>query len=361
MKLRQLLPAATLAFAFSGATHAQEELTLDQLLERVASGSAEDQSAEQERLRQFEANQAEQQNLLAQGRQQQANEEARSEQLETNFEENELLIADRTAQLDARLGSLRELFGVLQQVAGDARAQFENSPTNIEYPDRAQFLTDLAAKMGETTVLPSIDEIERLWFLLQQEATETRSTLELKGREQDEQIRTLRADADERRMQRLLALFGSAGEDDWTFGVDDGMLDGRRLARVVANPADREVFRRPRPVRTGAAVVGFLIDNSGSMKRQRFRSVATLVDTFSRALDLAGIANEVLGFTTGAWSGGRALADWQRQAGATARAGASSATRWSTSARSRWRASADRSRPWAAAPAPRIWPRCRSR
>jgi biopolymer transport protein ExbB len=172
MNFSKLLPAVALAIAFSGASQAQEELTLDQLLERVASGSAEDQAAEQERQRQFESNQAAQQNLLAQGRQQQANEEARSEQLETNFEENELLIADRTAQLDARLGSLRELFGVLQQVAGDARAQFENSPTNIEYPDRAQFLTELAAKMGSSSQLASIEEIERLWFELQREATE---------------------------------------------------------------------------------------------------------------------------------------------------------------------------------------------
>ena len=61
---------------------------------------------------------------------------------------------------------------MLQQVSGDARSAFEESLTNVEYPDRSQFLTDLAAKMGETTVLPSIDEIERLWFLLQQEATE---------------------------------------------------------------------------------------------------------------------------------------------------------------------------------------------
>ncbi len=172
MNFTKLLPATALVFAFSGVTQAQQELTLDQLLERVASGSAEDQAAEQERQRQFEANQSEQQNLLAQARQQQANEEARSEQLETSFEENELLIADRTAQLDTRLGSLRELFGVLQQVAGDARAQFENSPTNIEYPDRGQFLTELAAKMGSSSQLASIEEIERLWFELQREATE---------------------------------------------------------------------------------------------------------------------------------------------------------------------------------------------
>ncbi len=48
--------------------------------------------------------------------------------------------------------------------------------------------------------------------------------------------------------------------------------------------------------------------------------MAVLVDTFSRALDLAGITNEVLGFTTGAWSGGQALADW-KAAGEPARPG----------------------------------------
>ena len=79
---------------------------------------------------------------------------------------------DVTEQLNARLGSLRELFGVLQQVAGDARGLFEASLTNIEYPERSQFLTDLAAKMGSGSQLASIEEIERLWFELQREATE---------------------------------------------------------------------------------------------------------------------------------------------------------------------------------------------
>ena len=174
MKIYRVLPAAALATLVLTAPAAaqNDELTLDQLLQRVASGSASDNQAEQERLRRFEQNQDEQENLLQQARTQQANEEARSDRLETTFENNELLIADVTAQLDARLGSLRELFGVLQQVAGDARAQFDNSFTNVEYPDRSQFLTDLAAKMGSSSQLASVEEIERLWFELQREATE---------------------------------------------------------------------------------------------------------------------------------------------------------------------------------------------
>ena len=174
MKFFRILPAVVLTtLIVSGPVAAQDdEMTLDQLLDLVAQGSATDNRAEEERVQRFEQNQAQQEQLLQDGRNEQAAQERRSDQLETTFEENELLIADVTEQLDARLGSLRELFGVLQQVAGDARAQFENSFTNVEYPDRATFLTDLAAKMGSSSQLASIEEIERLWFELQREATE---------------------------------------------------------------------------------------------------------------------------------------------------------------------------------------------
>ena len=170
----KLIPAALLAVLGAvGSAQAQDEAaSLDQLLNFVEQGSARDNSEEQARMQEFQNARANQQQMLTNANNQRASEEARSEQLETTFEENELLIADVTAQLDTRLGSLRELFGVLQQVAGDARAQFQNSFTNIEYPERAQFLTDLAAKMGSSSQLASIEEIERLWFELQREATE---------------------------------------------------------------------------------------------------------------------------------------------------------------------------------------------
>ena len=174
MKNYLILPAAALtALMFAGPTAAQvDAMDVNELLERVRQGSARDNQAEAARMRAFEQNQDQQERLLQDARNERAAEERRSDQLETTFESNELLIADVTAQLDSRLGSLRELFGVLQQVAGDARAQFENSFTNVEYPDRAQFLGDLAAKMGSSSELASIAEIERLWFELQREATE---------------------------------------------------------------------------------------------------------------------------------------------------------------------------------------------
>ena len=62
---------------------------------------------------------------------------------------------------------------MLQQASGDARGQFESSLTQVQFPDRTGFLTELAKKMGQTSRLASLEEIERLWFELQREMTES--------------------------------------------------------------------------------------------------------------------------------------------------------------------------------------------
>jgi|TARA_B100001250_G_scaffold63830_1_gene50260 biopolymer transport protein ExbB len=171
--LKILLVAASLSissFAFSQSS--DESLSLNDLLQLVEQGRASDNASENERLARFQSDQSAQESMLQDGLEQKVSEERRSGILETTFEENELLIADVQEQLDTRLGSLRELFGVLQQVAGDARSQFDNSLTNVEYPGRSEFLSELAAKMGSSSQLATIEEIERLWFELQREATE---------------------------------------------------------------------------------------------------------------------------------------------------------------------------------------------
>ncbi len=112
-----------------------------------------------------------------------------------------------------------------------------------------------------------------------------------------------------RRLQRLLV---GAERDGWNHGHEEGILDAARLSQVVANPSQREIFQRERWRVTSPACVSFLIDNSGSMKRQRHETVTVLVDTLARALDLAGATSEILGFTTNAWNGGAALKEWRR-------------------------------------------------
>ena len=111
--------------------------------------------------------------------------------------------------------------------------------------------------------------------------------------------------------RELKALLAQPTRDGWDSGQEEGRIDGRRLAQLVASPTERRLFRTEREEPVADCVVGFLIDCSGSMK-QHIESVALLVDVLVRALEQAGVASEVLGYSTGAWNGGRAQRDWQR-------------------------------------------------
>ncbi|MGH6626752.1 MAG: cobaltochelatase CobT-related protein [Burkholderiaceae bacterium] len=111
--------------------------------------------------------------------------------------------------------------------------------------------------------------------------------------------------------RELKALLAVPVRDGWDSGLEEGYIDGRRLSQLVVSPTERRLFRIERQDPVAEGLVSFLIDCSGSMK-QHIESVAMLVDVFVRALEQAGVASEVLGFTTGAWNGGRAQRDWIR-------------------------------------------------
>ncbi len=147
--------------------------TLGDLLKNVEERRVVESREHVRREREFVRRKADQQKLLDEAKGERRREEQRSERLETRFEENEIRIGDLQEQLDKRLGSLRELFGVLQQVAGDTRGLFEGSIISLEYPGRGEWLGELAAKMGTSTQLATIDEMEQLWFELQREMTES--------------------------------------------------------------------------------------------------------------------------------------------------------------------------------------------
>lgn len=112
---------------------------------------------------------------------------------------------------------------------------------------------------------------------------------------------------------RLARLFGALlarpQRDDWLFGEEDGRIDGRRLAQLVSSPAESRVFKRERSKAVADAAVTLLIDCSGSMKGL-IEPVAALADILARSLDMVGVECEVLGFTTGAWNGGRPYREW---------------------------------------------------
>ncbi|AYM75686.1 cobalt chelatase [Janthinobacterium agaricidamnosum] len=111
-----------------------------------------------------------------------------------------------------------------------------------------------------------------------------------------------------RRFTQLLAV---PQRDGWSFGEEEGYIDGRRLAQLISSPSERRLFRKEQFLPQADCLVTFLVDCSGSMKTHA-ESVAVLLDILLRALDQAGITTELLGFTTGAWNGGRVKRDWMR-------------------------------------------------
>jgi biopolymer transport protein ExbB len=161
------------ASAFAQSETPEKAKTLDELLRMVQQGRAQESREHREREQRFAEAKAQQQRLLREARQQKQQLERRSDQLEGVFDRNEIRTSDLTETLDTRLGSFKELFGVLQQVAGDARGQLENSVTSVQFPDRGEFLTELAVTLGSTSRLASMEEIERLWFEMQREMTES--------------------------------------------------------------------------------------------------------------------------------------------------------------------------------------------
>ena len=169
----RLLMALVVSVMPLSLSHAADSISLDALLSKVKAGRVQDSKENAARIAAFKAERGRQQQLLGQVKSERTREEGRSQTLETAFEENDLKILDLETALKERLGSLKELFGVLQQASGDARGQFENSLTQVQFPDRSQFLTELAQKMGQTSRLASLEEIERLWFELQREMTES--------------------------------------------------------------------------------------------------------------------------------------------------------------------------------------------
>jgi cobaltochelatase CobT len=111
--------------------------------------------------------------------------------------------------------------------------------------------------------------------------------------------------------RQLGQLLAEPHDNGWEGGHDSGLIDGRRLAQLVTTPSERNIFRDQARVPRTDAIVSFLVDCSGSMKAFS-EPVAVLVDVFARALELAGVGCEVLGFTTASWNGGRVRRDWNR-------------------------------------------------
>ena len=167
MAILALLLAVAPQYSFAQ----REALDTHELLQQVKEGRSRDAAENKRREAEFQAEKASQEAKIQQVQDEIERLEARSVELEKLFNENELVIDEKRKLRDERLGSLKELFGHLTGAAGDMRSRFQSSITTSQYPGREKFLSELIKKMNSDTDLPSLDEINRIWFELHREMT----------------------------------------------------------------------------------------------------------------------------------------------------------------------------------------------
>jgi len=149
------------------------DLSMNDLLNKVKAGRSADSADNKRREQEFIKQKQEQERLIRETKAEIARLEAQSAQMEVQFNENELIVEEKRKQRDERLGSLKELFGHLTSTAGELRGRFANSLTTTQYPNRIEFLDGLIKKMNSSTDLPSMEEIEKIWFEMHREITES--------------------------------------------------------------------------------------------------------------------------------------------------------------------------------------------
>ncbi len=148
---------------------AEAPTSLDQLLQQVRKLHSQEAVANRVRERQFLQDRNEQKRLLTEARKEKKIAEALSVDLKRRFDGKEKKLVELEEQLREKAGVHGELFGVARQVAGDLSANLQTSLVSAEYPGRLAALDQIANRKD----LPTIEQLESLWFTLQQEMTES--------------------------------------------------------------------------------------------------------------------------------------------------------------------------------------------
>ena len=175
--MKNLIKITSLAvgvFLFTGSSQLFAQATsLGNLLDLVEQDRVAESEEYLQRVQEFEQNANRQQEILDITNDRITEQENLQDQLSDQFEANEITIADKREILRERRGDLNELFGTLQGVAGDFLSNFQNSLISAQFPGRAEQLEEIIERAGSTIEQLNISEMERFWFFMHQELTES--------------------------------------------------------------------------------------------------------------------------------------------------------------------------------------------
>jgi biopolymer transport protein ExbB len=162
--IKMLLVAVVFFTPFSVAAQ-----TLDELARIVREAATTEAEIDQQREARFIRELNNQRQLLQEARQELGDENARSDGLRVEYDQNERTLADLETTLAERMGNLGELFGVVRQASGDVQAALDDSMVTAQLPGRTRFLSELAQRRE----LPTVAELRQLWSAMVTEIAES--------------------------------------------------------------------------------------------------------------------------------------------------------------------------------------------
>ena len=158
-----LLPALALPiFLFSQESDQEEVNPYEVLLDAINKNADVEKQFDIKRFNTIEAKVIELRNIKIKLTNDLRAAEELSDQLSAEFDDNESQLSELEEKLTLKLGNLGEMFGVVRQVAGQTKGEFENSISNLQFPER----NDALQKLTEKRKLPSVEEIKVLWVEL---------------------------------------------------------------------------------------------------------------------------------------------------------------------------------------------------
>ena len=95
------------------------------------------------------------------------------------------------------------------------------------------------------------------------------------------------------------------------FDSSRGILDRKKLTRLVTNPLSDDVWVNSKNHQYQDTALTILLDNSGSMRGQPIVMAALACEIIAEILEKFSVKTEIIGFTTSDWKGGRARKLWE--------------------------------------------------
>ena len=161
-----VLLAASISAGFATTANAND---LDKLLEQVKADRISEAKLDKQRESEFLSARADKQALLNKAKAELKAQQDRNERLTKEYAANEITLAQKEQELDNAKGTLGEMFGVSRSAAADAYGMISTSIVSAQYPGRGEALNRIA----NSKEIPSLPDLEELWFALQTEMTES--------------------------------------------------------------------------------------------------------------------------------------------------------------------------------------------